>query len=335
MISHPMKYRQMGKHGIKLSEISIGTMYYGSYIGKEMGVKNLDTAVGEGINFIDCADRYGIKDNELPPDQTLPAEQVVGEFLKNHEREDLVLSSKVHHHLRDSPNSGGLSRKHIMEQVQVCLANMRTDYLDLYYCHRHDPDTPLEETIRTMTNLVDDGLIHYWGTSWWPPHVIERTIGIARSIGCIPPVVEQPPYHMRARFIEPDLMEVARYHGIGITAFEGLSLGLFTGKYNDSIPAGSRFDKQDLVTPEFMAQLQEKLKEIQSIADELGLEMYQLALAWVLHHKEISSTIMGASKPDQVRKNATASGISLTDEVVERLNAIHPDKEPVFRYRYT
>jgi aryl-alcohol dehydrogenase-like predicted oxidoreductase len=186
-----------------------------------------------------------------------------------------------------------------------------------------------------MNNLIDQGKIHYWGTSWWAPHLVERAIGIAKQIGCVPPAVEQPPYHMRARFIENDLFEVARYHGLGITAFEGLSLGLFTGKYNEQLPPDSRFAKLNIIDEEGIKPLQERLVSIDEICQELELTMYQLALAWVLHNPEISSTVMGASKPEQVIMNATASGISITDEIVERLNEINEDRIPTFDYRYS
>lgn len=329
-----MHYRTLGDTGLSLSEVSLGTMYYGSHIPREAGLTCLHRAVDVGINFIDSADRYGIEDSDLPPDEVEPAEAVVGEFLEGHDRCDLVVSTKVHHQLRDSPNSGGLSRKHVREQLRKSLDHLGTDYVDLYFCHRPDPDTALVETVRVMSDLVREGSVHYWGTSWWPPHLVERAIGIARTEGCVPPAVEQPPYHLRARYIESDLFEVARHHGLGLTAFEALSVGVFTGKYNDDVPEGSRFDELDLADDDYFDELRPKLREMQAVADECGLEMAQLALAWVLTHDEVTSTITGARKPEQVEQNASASGIELDPDTVERLESVFEDRAPDFPYRY-
>jgi aryl-alcohol dehydrogenase-like predicted oxidoreductase len=324
-----MKYRKMGKHGIKLSEISIGTMYHGSYIKKEAALACLAEALNQGINFIDCADRYGIMDSELPMDQRTRAEIILGEFLKDHDRDDLVISSKVFKKLRESPNSGGLSRKHIRESIRDSLKYLQTEYLDIYYCHRPDRETPLEETIRTMTNLIEEGVVHYWGTSWWPPFLVERTIGIAKELGLIFPAVEEPPYHINSRFIEVELFDVANYHGLGITAFEALGSGFYTGKYLEGIPENSRF-AIDAIRKEIPKDLFERrktqLSKLIEIADSIEIPLSQLALAWVLRRPEISSTIMGASKPEQVVENAAASSITLNDEILIQLEEILNNK---------
>lgn len=323
----------MGKHGIKLSEISIGTMYYGSYISKENGIKCLNEALNQGINYIDSANRYGIKDNDLPSDKVIRAESVIGEFLKNHERSDLVLSSKLHHHVRDDINAGGLSRKHILEEIQISLKHLGTEYIDLYFCHRPDRETPIEETIRAMTYLVDEGLVNYWGTSWHPPHYVERMIGIAKENGLIPPSVEQPPYHMRARFIENDLFDVAKYHGLGITSFEALNSGLFTGKYNESIPEDSRFNTIERLDSKQYEGFRSKLIKIQEVADSIEMPMNHLAFAFVLSHPEVSSAIMGARTVDQVKSNANASGLTLSNDIINQLNEINSDRTPRWDYR--
>jgi len=323
----------MGNTGLFLSEISLGTMYYGSYISPAQGIDCLNRAVELGINFIDSADRYGIKDNELDPSAVIPAEVVVGKFLKDHQRTDLVLSTKVHHQLRESPNSGGLGRKHIREQLEISLQNLGTEYVDIYYCHRPDPGTSLEETVRTMTNLIEEGKINYWGTSWWPPYLIERAIGIAKLIGAVAPVVEQPPYHLRARFIEPDLFKVVNHHHLGLTPFEGLSSGLFTGKYNDAIPEDARLKKLQMVDEGFFAQIQPKLQQMEELAATTERTMYQLALAWVLSHEEITSTITGARLPEQVEMNTSASGMQLESETIRQLEEIFVERQPIYHYR--
>ncbi|UCG89653.1 MAG: aldo/keto reductase [Candidatus Heimdallarchaeota archaeon] len=320
-----MKYRKMGKHGIKLSEISIGTMYYGSYIKKEAALACLTEALNQGINFIDCADRYGIDDSELPINQRMRAEIILGEFLLDQDRDDLVISSKVFKQLRESPNSGGLSRKHIRESIRDSLKYLQSDYLDIYYCHRPDRETPLEETIRTMTNLIEEGLVHYWGTSWWPPFLVERTIGIAKEHGLIPPAVEEPPYHINARFIEVELFDVAKYHGLGITAFEALASGFYTGKYLDSIPKDSRFSIEAIwkeIPKDLFEKRKAQLLKLMEIAKSIEIPLSQLALAWVLRRPEITSTIMGASKPEQVTENAAASDVTLDEETLDKIEKI-------------
>ncbi|MFX0210515.1 MAG: aldo/keto reductase [Candidatus Hodarchaeota archaeon] len=324
-----MKYRKMGKHGIKLSEISIGTMYHGSYIKKEAALVCLTEALNQGINFIDCADRYGIMDSELPIDQRTRTEIILGEFLKDQDRDDLVISSKLFKQLRESPNSGGLSRKHIRESIRDSLKHLQTDYLDIYFCHRPDRETPLEETIRTMTNLIEEGLVHYWGTSWWPPFLVERTIGIAKEHGLIPPAVEEPPYHVNARFIEVELFDVANYHGLGITAFEALASGFYTGKYLDGIPKDSRFSIEAIwngIPKDLFEKRRAQLINLSEIAKSIEIPLSQLALAWVLRRPEISSTIMGASKPEQVTENAAACDVVLNEKTLEKIEKILDNK---------
>ncbi|MFX1285594.1 MAG: aldo/keto reductase [Promethearchaeota archaeon] len=330
-----MKYRKMGKHGMKLSEISIGTMYYGSYIKKEAALACLMEALNQGINFIDCADRYGIDDSELPIDQRIRAEVILCEFLQDQDRDDLVISSKVFKQLRESPNSGGLSRKHIRESIRDSLKYLQTNYLDIYYCHRPDRETPLAETIRTMTNLIEEGLVHYWGTSWWPPFLVERTIGIAKEHGLIPPAVEEPPYHINARFIEVELFDVANYHGLGITAFEALAGGFYTGKYVDGIPEESRFSIdliREGIPPGLFEKRRPQILKLIEVANSLEIPLSQLALAWVLRNPEISSTIMGASKPEQVSENAGACDVSLDEETLEKIEEIL-DNKPTTPFR--
>jgi aryl-alcohol dehydrogenase-like predicted oxidoreductase len=327
-----MKFRNLGKHGLKVSEISLGTMYYGSHISKKQGLICLEEAVNQGINHIDCADRYGIFDSELPMNQRMPAEEVLGEFIQKHDRDDLVLSTKVFYKMRESANSGGLSRKHIREAINRSLKLMKTDYVDIYYCHRPDRDTPLAETIMTMTNLIDEGKINYWGTSWWPPTLVERTIWLAKKIGGYAPHVEQPPYHMRARFIEVDLLEVAKTHGLGLVTFEALATGLLTEKYIDKIPDGSRATLMDQYTPEIFEGYLKIVKELKKIADELNISVAQLVLAWSLRLPEISSSLTGASKPEYIKENVKAVDVELSTEILEKIEGIL-DNKPKTSYR--
>lgn len=329
-----MKYRNMGKWGLKLSEISIGSMYYGSYISKEMAHKCLKEAVDQGINYIDSADRYGIFDSELPVEQRTRAEIVLGEFIKDYDRADLVLGSKVWYQLdENNPNSGGLSRKHIREGLRTSLKCLDTDYLDIYYCHRPDRDTALEETILTMSNLIDQGDINYWGTSWWPPTLVERTIWMAKELGAHPPHVEEPPYHMLARFIETndEILDISKAHGMGLATFEALATGLFTGKYQDEIPPDSRYATQEI--PESaLEKYRTIIPGLKEVAASLEITMAQLALAWTLRHKKVTTTIMGASKPDYIAENAAACEVTLSEDILKQIDEIL-DNNPRNYYR--
>ncbi|NPD88699.1 MAG: aldo/keto reductase [Asgard group archaeon] len=328
-----MKYRNLGKHGLKLSEISIGTMHHGSYLSKEKSHKVLAEAINQGINFIDCANRYGIYDaSNLPVEERTRAEIVLGEFIQDYDRADLVISSKVFYQMRDTPNSGGLSRKHIREEIRDTLKYLQTDYLDLYFCHRPHRETPLKETILTISNLIDEGYVNYWGTSWWPPVLVERTIALAKELGAHPPAAEQPPYSMRGRFIEVDLLELAKYHGLGLTTFEALASGFLTGKYLEGVPKGSRMEIQNFDREDIYAVYKKICGPLMEIAEELEISLNHLAIAWALRHPEVTTTIMGATKPKQVISNVEASGIELKEDTLERIEEIL-DNKPKTNFR--
>jgi aryl-alcohol dehydrogenase-like predicted oxidoreductase len=173
-----------------------------------------------------------------------------------------------------------------------------------------------------MTNLIDEGLIHYWGTSWWPPFLIERAIGIAQVQGLIPPAVEEPPYHVNARFIEVDLFEVAKYHGLGITSFEALATGFYTGKYLEKIPEDSRGALINPIPQKIIDNRRTQVLALKEIAEKLNITLTQLMLAWTLRNPLISSTIMGASKSEHVQENASASGIRLSKDALEEIESI-------------
>lgn len=317
----------------------MGTMYHGSYFSREQSHKVLKAALDCGINYLDCADRYGIHDSNLPQDQRTQAEVVLGDFIKDYDRSQLVISSKVWYQMdENNPNSGGLSRKHIRESVKRTLSNLGTDYLDLYFCHRTDKTTDLGETISTMSNLIDEGTIHYWGTSFWPPTLVERTIWMAKEMGAHPPHVEQPPYHMFARNIETpeETLDVARYHGMGLTTFEALATGLFTGKYQETVPEDSRYGQGvDTLSEEVLKIYRSVIPQLQEIASGIGVSLPQFAIAWSLRFKEVTSSIIGASKPDQVVENAGASGLQVKDEIWDQVGEILREARPQPRYRYS
>ncbi len=322
-----MKYRYLGKHGLRISEISLGAwLTFGGSINKEKSKEIITTALDEGINFIDIADIYS-KGN---------AEKIVGEIVSDgtYDRKDLVISSKVFWPMSDNPNDMGLSRKHILDSIEGSLNRLNMDYLDIYYCHRFDHFTPLRETIEAMDDLVRSGQVRYWGTSVWNAAQLERAIGIAKEIGARLPSVEQPRYNMLDRFIELEIIDTAKYHGLGLTVWSPLGQGILTGKYNNGIPEGSRGQTSEFLKRELTDENIEKVKKLSEIASELEITMSQLALAWVLRKDVISSAITGATSVDQLQENIAASDIRLSKEVLEQIESIllnAPDHHPIYR----
>jgi aryl-alcohol dehydrogenase-like predicted oxidoreductase len=230
------------------------------------------------------------------------------------------------------PNGRGLSRKHISESINASLKRLELDYLDLYFCHRFDPDTPLEEVVFTMTHLIEQGKILYWGTSEWTSSQISQAYGVARQYNLIPPTMEQPQYNMfhRERF-ETEIAPVAKELGFGLTTFSPLYFGILTGKYNDGIPDGSRANLENMawmqenLTPERLVSVQ----ELGVVAADLGISMAQLAIAWILRRKIVSSVITGATKVSQLEENLAAAEALhlLTDDMLAHIDEIlgnHP-----------
>lgn len=314
-----MKYRSVGKAGIKVSEIALGSWM--TRLEDTAAVDNAmaiaDDAFDAGINFYDCADAYSGGD----------AERFLGRFIAKHEREDLVISSKVFFGTGKSVNGRGLSRKHIFNNCERSLKNLGTDYIDLYYCHRFDTTTPLEETLQALSDLVDQGKILYYGVSEeWSAARLERAERIISERGLHPLTVVQPQYNMVDRYIEHEIVETCERYGIGITPFSPLAQGLLTGKYRKGqpLPAGSRATWQsdhqinDLLTDENL----DKVEQLSKIADELGVKMSVLALAWILRLPVISSVIVGASKPSQLESNVAASGLELPADALQQIDAI-------------
>ena len=314
-----MKYRNVGKSGIKISEIALG-----SWMTDLKGSSQEDTAretvklaYENGINFFDCADAYS----------NGAAERFLGKVLKDYPRRELVISSKVYFPTGSGVNDRGLSRKHIMENCNQSLKNMQLDYLDLYYCHRYDENTDLEETLRAMSDLVAQGKVLYYGVSEeWGSARIEEAQKIIDKLGLYPISVIQPQYNMMDRYIEHEIMDTCRKYGIGITSFSPLAQGLLTGKYKKGqpYPEGSRAthqaDKQinDLLTDENLAIVDELIK----VADDLGTNVAILSMAWILQHSEISCVIAGASKPSQLENNMKASGLIIPQDAMDRIDKI-------------
>jgi voltage-dependent potassium channel beta subunit len=313
-----MHYRRLGRSGLKISEISLGAwVTMGSQIDEKASKELILAAFDQGVNYFDNADIYARGQAEI----------AMGKAIKDIPREELVISSKVFWPTMEGPNGRGLSRKHISESINASLKRLGTDYVDLYFCHRFDPDTPIEEVVFTMNLLIQQGKVLYWGTSEWRASQIAEAFGVARQYNLIPPTMEQPQYHMFHRHrVEAELAMLVEPYGIGLTTWSPLASGILTGKYNDGIPEGSR------ASLESMAWLQEhitqeritKVKLLQSIAEDLGLTTAQLAIAWLLRRKEVSSVITGATKLSQLNENIAAreAVVKLTDDVLESIEAI-------------
>lgn len=313
-----MHYRRLGHSGLKVSEISLGAwVTFGAQIDDKAASALLHRAFDLGVNFFDNADQYAAGE----------AEKTMAKAIKDLPREALVISSKVFWPTMPGVNGRGLSRKHITESIHASLKRLGTDYVDLYFCHRFDPDTPVEEVVYTMNTLIQQGKILYWGTSEWRASQIAEAHGIAREYGLIPPTMEQPQYNMlHRRRVEHELAAICSELGIGLTTFSPLAAGVLTGKYNKGIPEGSRATLEGMgwVTDRLRQDGVKKVAKLADLAAELGISPAQLAIAWVLRRKEISSVITGASSLAQLEDNLGAGEITdkLDDEVLEKIESI-------------
>lgn len=311
-----MEYRRLGSAGMKVSAVSLGGwINFGEgKVEQDAARSVVETAYEHGINFFDLADVYGSGE----------AEKQMGAILKQYPRHRLVVSSKVFWPMSDDINDRGLSRKHIVESIDKSLERLDIDYLDIYFCHRPDPETPIIETAHTMHNLVEQGKVLYWGTSEWKAAQIVEAYEICQRYGWYAPQTEQPQYSMLYRNpVESQVLPAALPRGIGLVAFSPLGQGMLTGKYDDGIPADSRFNREDWAKKRFVndANMQ-KVRDLKPIADELGLTRAQLALAWVLAHDGVSSVITGATRADQVEDNIKAVEVRLSDEVMQRIEQV-------------
>ncbi len=313
-----MHYRRLGRTGLKISEISLGAwVTFGSQVDEKAATELIHAAYEQGVNFFDNADMYA----------NGQAETLMGAAIRDLPREALVLSSKVFWPTMPGPNGRGLSRKHILESAHASMRRLGTDYIDLYFCHRFDPDTPVEEVVWTMNDLMRQGKILYWGTSEWEPHQIMEALGVARALNLVGPSMEQPQYNMfHRKRVENFLTPVCREQGIGLTTFSPLYYGILSGKYNDGIPTGSRAALEsmawmrDRITPERI----EIVRHLTELADELGATTAQLAIAWILRRKEVSTVITGASSLEQLDENLGAADLEvrMTDAVLEHIEEI-------------
>lgn len=313
-----MHYRRLGKSGLKVSEIALGAwITIGSQIDEKISSDLIHAAYEQGINFFDNADAYANGQAEI----------VMGKAIKDLPREALVISSKVFWPTMPGPNGRGLSRKHMTESLNASLKRMGVDYVDIYFCHRYDPDTPVEEVVYTMNSFIQQGKILYWGTSEWEASQITHARGIARQFNLIPATVEQPQYNMfHRKRVEEEIAPVCREFGIGLTTWSPLFFGILTGKYNDGIPEGSRasLDNMNWIRDRITNEKIEKVKLLTALANELEITTAQLAIAWLLRRKEVSAVITGATRLEQLDENLLAAEAQdkLTNDVLERIELI-------------
>jgi voltage-dependent potassium channel beta subunit len=314
-----LHYRRVGKSGLKISEISLGSwLTYGGTVENKVAKDCMNTAVEQGINYIDCAEIYaGGK-----------AEEVIGEWLDEEtvNRRDLVISSKVFWPTSQDINDLGNSRKNITNAIEGTLSRLNIDYLDIYFLHRYDHLTPVRETVETLDELVKAGDVHYWGTSVWTAAQLERVQAVAKELHAHRPIVEQPMYNMFSRHIEVEIMHVAKTHGMGFTVWSPLAQGVLTGKYNDGIPEGSRGEKSELMKSVLTEENLSKVRKLGEIAKSLDITTSQLALAWILRRPEISAAIVGATRPEHVIESVAASDVELSADILEQIEEVLDNK---------
>lgn len=330
-----MEYRNLGRSGLKVSALSLGAwVTYGGQVGEEIAYECMKAAYDTGVNFFDNAEVYADGNAEL----------VMGNVIKKAgwKRSDLIISTKIFWG-GDGPNDNGLSRKHIIEGLEASLNRLQMDYVDLIFCHRPDIHTPVEETVWAMNHVINQGKALYWGTSEWSAVQIMEAYAIARREHLIPPLMEQPQYHMFHRQrVEAEYARLYPEIGLGTTIWSPLASGLLTGKYNKGIPSGTRvtLNGYEWLHDKFQSkesrQNIEKVTRLTPLANELGCSMAQLALAWCLKNPNVSSVITGASQPQQVTENMAALEVveKLTNDVMGAIEAIldnKPKGQPDFR----
>lgn len=321
-----MEYRRLGKSGLKVSALSFGAwVTFAQQMTEEVAEACMVAAYDAGGNFFDNAEAYA----------SGKAEDVMGRILKRTgwKRETYIVSSKVFWG-GDTANEEGLSRKHVIEACHAALRRLQVDYLDLYFCHRPDPNTPIEETVLAMGDLVRQGKVLYWGTSEWEAKDIAEAARIAREWRVAAPQMEQPQYNMFERHkVEVDYLPLYESIGLGTTIWSPLASGLLTGKYNTGVPKGSRLDmpSYDWLRKNVEKSLQqgraEKVETLGKLAADVGVTLPAFALAWCLKNPHVSTVITGASRAEQVTENfkALAAVVKLTDDVMKRVQKILTD----------
>lgn len=308
-----MHYRRLGSAGMKVSALGFGGwINYGEgKVPEDEARRIVEYAYEHGVNYFDLADIYGYG----------KAEEQMGAVLRQFPRHTLVIATKVFWAMSDDVNDRGLSRKHIFESIDKSLKRLGTDYVDIYFCHRPDPETPMIETIRAMDDLIRMGKVLYWGTSVWSGAQLREAYALCERYGLYPPQVEQPQYSMLYRHhFETDILPTASQLGVGLVLWSPLAFGMLTGKYDEGVPTDSRFAREDWAKERMMTEENvQRVRNLKPIADELGVSRAQLALAWTLRHPGVSSAIMGATKVSQLEDNLKAADLKLSDDVLRAI----------------
>ncbi len=329
-----MEYRRLGKSGLQLSVLSFGSwVTFQKQIDDTIADELMGIAYDNGVNFFDNAEVYSLGKSE----------EMMGRVLKNKnwDRTSYIVSSKAYFGWRgkeNKPNQTGLSRKHLTEACHEAMKRLQVDYLDLYYCHRPDKNTPIEEVVFTMNTLIQQGKILYWGTSEWSGVEIMEAHRVAQQYHLIGPTMEQPEYNLFNREkIEKDYIEVFKNVGLGTTIWSPLASGLLTGKYNDGIPEGTRLAIPGFEWLKDKTFVQEKLNTVrtyQKIADELGCSMAALSIAWCIKNPKVSTAILGATKKEQLTENLKALDVlpKLNDEVMQKIDEVFGTKPRLPEY---
>ncbi|WP_460446654.1 aldo/keto reductase family protein [Angustibacter aerolatus] len=328
-----MDFRYLGDSGLKISEITYGNwLTHGSQVEQDVATECVHAALDAGITSFDTADVYA----------NGRAEEVLGEALKGQRRQSLEIFTKVYFPTGPGgPNDTGLSRKHVSESIDASLRRLQTDYVDLYQAHRYDHETPLEETMQAFADVVRQGKALYIGVSEWTAEQLRAGHALARELG-FQLISNQPQYSALWRVIEADVVPASRELGIGQVVFSPIAQGVLTGKYQPGAepPAGSRATDTkggaDMIKRYLRDDVLERVQRLRPVADDLGLSMAALAVAWVLQEENVSAAIIGASKPEQVRDNVQAAGVRIPDEAMARIDEALGDvveRDPGFTER--
>ncbi len=316
-----MEYRKVGKWGLKISELSLGSwLTFANQLDVKNARKCVEVAFKNGVNFFDTAEAYA----------NGAAEFILGQILKEFKRSDIVVSTKIFWG-GNGPNDEGLSKKHLIEGMEASLKRLELSYVDIVYCHRPDPETPIEETVFAIDQILRNGWALYWGTSEWSAKQIEAAHKACDELGVMHPIVEQPGYNMLRRDkVEEEFSHLYDKYGMGLTTFSPLASGLLSGKYNSGIPAGSRLDR----FPQVKKWMEEdgllsdstfnRIKRLADLAKELNCTLAEFSLAWILKNPHVSSVILGVSNEEQLKENLKAVEVEkkLTEDVMKKVDDI-------------
>ena len=320
-----MEYRQLGRSGVRVSQLCLGTMNFGSRTDEKTSIKIVHEALDSGINFIDTADVYAKGESE----------RILGKAIaQSGRRDEIVLATKAVAHMGDGPNDWGASRYHLMRACEASLRRLQTDRIDLYYLHIVDLTTPMEEILDTLETLVRQGKILYIGTSKWPVTLIMEALALSDRYGLPRVVVEQPPYNLLDRSIENELIWTCMRHGIGIVSFSPLAGGILSGKYRkgQKPPKGSRYQKAGPEDKRLTPEALDAVERLLPIAKAKGITLSELAHAWLLQRPGITAPIVGPRTVEHLRSAIKACEVKLSDEELVRIDEIIPPGRAVSDY---